>query len=111
MPTLNLQHSLLRHIQGINGTEHSADRWPNWLPSMGCPVEGNDDDVIEVPEATTPVEAAVGRSIERIAPRIDLHRGHQRHRAERIGDYSQVTVPSVPTRVTKVAKSLSLIHI
>ena len=48
MPTLNLQHSLLRHIQGINGTEHSADRWPNWLPSMGCPVEGNDDDVIEV---------------------------------------------------------------
>ena len=48
MPTLNLQHSLLRHIQGINGSGHSADRWSDWLPSMGCPVEGNDDDVIEV---------------------------------------------------------------
>ena len=48
MPTLNLQHSLLRHIQGINGSEHSAARWPDWLPRMGCPVEGNDDDIIEV---------------------------------------------------------------
>ena len=48
MPTLNLQHSVLQYIQGINGVEHSGEGWSDWLPAMGCPVEGNDDEVIEV---------------------------------------------------------------
>ena len=48
MPTLNLQHSLLSYIQEINGAEHSSEKWSDWLPSMGCPVECNNDDVIEV---------------------------------------------------------------
>ena len=48
MPTLNLQHSVLQYIQGINGVEHSGGGWSDWLPAMGCPVEGNDDEVIEV---------------------------------------------------------------
>jgi len=48
MPTLNLQHSVLQYIQGINGAEHSGGNWSDWLPAMGCPVEGNDDEIIEV---------------------------------------------------------------
>ena len=48
MPTLNLQHSILQYIQGINGVEHSGGGWSDWLPAMGCPVEGNDDEIIEV---------------------------------------------------------------
>jgi len=48
MPTLNLQHSVLQYIQGINGAEHSGGSWSDWLPAMGCPVEGNDDEIIEV---------------------------------------------------------------
>ena len=48
MPTLNLQHSILQYIQGINGVEHSGGGWTDWLPAMGCPVEGNDAEIIEV---------------------------------------------------------------
>ena len=48
MPTLNLQHSILQYIQGINGAEHSGGGWTDWLPAMGCPVEGNDDEIIEI---------------------------------------------------------------
>ncbi len=48
MPTLNLQHSLLEYIQKLNGSEHSPESWSDWLPSMGCPVEGNDEEVVEV---------------------------------------------------------------
>ena len=48
MPTLNLQHSILQYIQRINGVEHSGRDWSDWLPAMGCPVEGNDDKIIEV---------------------------------------------------------------
>ena len=48
MPTLNLQHSLLEYIQKLNGSGHSPESWSNWLPAMGCPVEGNDEQVVEV---------------------------------------------------------------
>ena len=48
MPTLNLQHSLLRYIQSLNESQHSPDAWSDWLPAMGCPVEGNDEDLVEV---------------------------------------------------------------
>ncbi|MFL2493524.1 MAG: phenylalanine--tRNA ligase subunit beta [Candidatus Thalassarchaeum sp.] len=48
MPTLNLQHSLLEYIQKLNGSGHSPESWSDWLPAMGCPVEGNDEDAVEV---------------------------------------------------------------
>ena len=48
MPTLNLQHSLLEYIQNLNDSEHSPESWSDWLPAMGCPVEGNDEVAIEV---------------------------------------------------------------
>ena len=48
MPTLNLQHSLLEYIQKINGCGHSPESWSDWLPEIGCPVEGNDEDVVEI---------------------------------------------------------------
>ncbi|MCH2267700.1 phenylalanine--tRNA ligase subunit beta [Candidatus Thalassarchaeum betae] len=48
MPTLNLQHALLRYIQEINGAGHDAAGWSDWLPAIGCPVEGNDDEAVDV---------------------------------------------------------------
>ena len=48
MPTLDLQHSLLHYIQSLNESEHSPVTWSDWLPAMGCPVEGNDNEVVEV---------------------------------------------------------------
>ena len=48
MPTLNLQHSLLEYIQNLNGSEHSPESWSEWLPAIGCPVEGSDEEVLEV---------------------------------------------------------------
>jgi len=48
MPTLDFKHSILSYIQKINGAEHKIDEWPEWLPKIGCPVEQNDQDSIEV---------------------------------------------------------------
>ena len=48
MPTLNLQHSLLEYIQNLNGSEHFPESWSEWLPAIGCPVEGSDEEVLEV---------------------------------------------------------------
>ena len=48
MPTLNLQHSLLEYIQKLNGSGHIPESWSDWLPAMGCPVEGNDEEIVEV---------------------------------------------------------------
>ena len=48
MPTLNLQHSLLEYIQKLNGSGHTPESWSDWLPAMGCPVEGNDEEIVEV---------------------------------------------------------------
>ena len=48
MPTLNLQHSVLQYIQDINGAKHSGESWSDWLPAMGCPVEDNNNETIEV---------------------------------------------------------------
>ena len=48
MPTLNLQHALLRYIQETNGAGHDGAGWSDWLPAIGCPVESNDDSTVEV---------------------------------------------------------------
>ena len=48
MPTLELQHSILRYIQDLNETQHNPETWSDWLPRIGCPVDSNDETVVEV---------------------------------------------------------------
>ena len=48
MPTLELQHSILRYVQDLNGTQHDPETWSDWLPRIGCPVDSNDETVVEV---------------------------------------------------------------
>lgn len=48
MPTLDFKHSIIEYIQNINGVEHRGEDWTDWLPKIGCPVEQNDQDSIEV---------------------------------------------------------------
>jgi len=48
MPTLTLEHSTLAYIQEMKGITHDIEIWNKWLPEIGCPVENNDEDKIEV---------------------------------------------------------------
>ncbi|MDP6702916.1 MAG: phenylalanine--tRNA ligase subunit beta [Candidatus Thalassarchaeaceae archaeon] len=48
MPTLELQHSILRYIQNLNETQHNPEDWSDWLPRIGCPVDNNDETVVEL---------------------------------------------------------------
>ena len=48
MPTITLSHSMMRRIQEINGAIHNKNDLSDLLPKMGCPVELNDDDDIEI---------------------------------------------------------------
>ncbi len=48
MPTLELNHSTISYIQGINGTDHNPELWSKWLPEIGCPVDRNDKLAVEV---------------------------------------------------------------
>jgi phenylalanyl-tRNA synthetase beta chain len=48
MPSLDFKHSILNYIQELHGVQHKADEWPEWLPEIGCPVDGNDQESIEV---------------------------------------------------------------
>ncbi len=48
MPTITLSHSMMRRIQEINGSIHNKNELSDLLPKMGCPVELNDDDDIEI---------------------------------------------------------------
>ena len=48
MPTITLRHSMLKRIQKINGAIHNQNDLSDLLPKMGCPVELNDDDDIEI---------------------------------------------------------------
>ena len=48
MPTITLKHSMLQRIQEINGAIHNKNDLSDLLPKMGCPVEFNDDDDIEI---------------------------------------------------------------
>ena len=48
MPTLKLKHSTISYIQKLNGTIHEPGLWPDWLVDIGCPVDGNDDQAIEI---------------------------------------------------------------
>jgi len=48
MPTLKFNHSILRYLQEINQTKYDPVDWENRMPSIGCVVEGNDEEGIEI---------------------------------------------------------------
>ena len=48
MPTISLQHSVIERIQRINNFNHQRERWPDFLPDIGCPVEEFNDEEIEI---------------------------------------------------------------
>ena len=48
MPTLDFKHSILEFVQRLNGIEHKWEEWSEWLPEIGCPVDRNDQESVEV---------------------------------------------------------------
>tara|TARA_B100000131_G_scaffold70611_1_gene67018 strand:- start:652 stop:2415 length:1764 start_codon:yes stop_codon:yes gene_type:complete len=48
LPTIELNHSTIEYIQRINGVNHDAESWSDWLPKIGCPVESNSESRIEI---------------------------------------------------------------
>lgn len=48
MPTLELKHSAISYIQKLRGINHEPESWSNWLVELGCPVDANDSEFIEV---------------------------------------------------------------
>ena len=48
MPTIELSHELIRYIQKLNDSSHEPIDWSDWLPIMGCPVDNNNEDSIEI---------------------------------------------------------------
>ena len=48
MPTITLSHAMMSRIQRLNGTNHDKNILSDLLPRMGCPVELNNDDDIEI---------------------------------------------------------------
>ena len=39
---------MLKYIQEINLVEHEPGLWNNWLTEIGCPVEVNNDEHIDI---------------------------------------------------------------
>ena len=48
MPTITLEHAILNYIQEINGIEHESNLWSDWLTKIGCPVEKNNNEHIDI---------------------------------------------------------------
>ncbi len=48
MPTISLNHSTLRAVQALNGAEYQPEDWVARLSSIGCVVEGSDEEAIEI---------------------------------------------------------------
>ena len=48
MPTLTFQHSILSQLQRRSGIEYDAEEWEDRLPGIGCVVEVNDENGIEI---------------------------------------------------------------
>ena len=48
MPTITLQHSLLRSIQARHDDEYDPEDWLSRLSQIGCVVEGSDENGIEI---------------------------------------------------------------
>lgn len=48
MPTISLSHSMMERIQELNGTRYDGSILTDLLPEIGCPVESNNDEEIEI---------------------------------------------------------------
>ena len=48
MPTLKFNHSILEYLHKINGGKYDSKDWEKRMPSIGCVVEENDDEGIEI---------------------------------------------------------------
>ncbi len=48
MPTITLNHSTMKRIQELNGAVHDGPILTDLLPDIGCPVESNNGDEIEI---------------------------------------------------------------
>jgi phenylalanyl-tRNA synthetase beta chain len=48
MPTLKFNHSILKYMQNKNGIKYNSEEWVERMPSIGCVVEGNDEQGIEI---------------------------------------------------------------
>ena len=48
MPTIELSHDSIRYVQSLNGAIHEPERWSEWLPIIGCPVDENNEETIEI---------------------------------------------------------------
>ena len=48
MPTITLNHSMMKRIQELNGAVYDGPILTDLLPDMGCPVESNNGDEIEI---------------------------------------------------------------
>ena len=42
MPTISLNHSMMKRIQELNGAVHDGPILTDLLPNIGCPVESNE---------------------------------------------------------------------
>ena len=48
MPTIELSHDSISYVQSLNGAIHEPERWSEWLPIIGCPVDENNEETIEI---------------------------------------------------------------
>ena len=48
MPTLKFNHSILQYMQDKNGITYKSEEWVEKMPSIGCVVEENDEEGIEI---------------------------------------------------------------
>ena len=48
MPTLKFNHNILEYLHEINGVKYDSNDWEKRMPSIGCVVEENDEDGIEI---------------------------------------------------------------
>ena len=48
MPTITLNHSMMKRRQELNGAVHDGPILTDLLPDIGCPVESNNGDEIEI---------------------------------------------------------------
>ena len=48
MPTLKFSHSILEYMQNKNGIKYNSEEWVEKMPSIGCVVEENDNEGIEI---------------------------------------------------------------
>jgi len=48
LPTLKFNHNILEYLHEINGVKYDSKDWEKRMPSIGCVVEENDEEGIEI---------------------------------------------------------------